>query len=393
MSSPSRIQSIDLLRGAVMVIMALDHTRDFFHLGSFFVDPTDLATTTPALFFTRWITHFCAPVFVFLAGTAAYLHGQRLPDRQTLSRFLWTRGLWLVFLELTVIKLAWSFDLTFSLMFLQVIWAIGMAMIFLSALIYLPYRLLVGLGILIVAGHNLLDAYNVVDGTSPDFLWALIHQQAFLFPWDGFGIFVAYPLLAWTGVMILGYVFGRLYRADMPAESRHRVLYLMGGGAIVLFVLLRWNNVYGDPAPWSVQDTATMTVLSFLNCTKYPPSLLFLLMTLGPSLIVLAATERARDAVSRRLIVFGRVPLFYYVTHLYILHLLAFPAVMLQGRPWTDMVLTLPAFLGGDLATYGYSLPVTYLVWAVVVVGLYFPSAWYQDYKRRHRERWWLSYL
>ena len=388
-----RIESIDLLRGIVMVIMALDHVRDYFYYGSFFGNPTDLTTTTPLLFFTRWITHFCAPVFVFLAGTSAFLYGVRKESRKEVSIFLLTRGLWLIILELTVVNFAWTFDITLSMHIFQVIWAIGISMVCLGALVYLPKKWMLLAGLLLVGGHNVLDGV-VLSGTDPvALLWYVLHQPNFI-PLDtASAVFIHYPVLPWMGLMILGYCFGTLYRKGFDPTQRKRWLLWMGSGAIVLFLLLRAFNIYGDPNPWSMQETFTFSVLSFLNTTKYPPSLLYLLMTLGPSLLFLHWTETKTNKLTNFFVIIGRVPLFYYVLHLFLIHLLAMGGVMLAGRPWTDMILTAPSFMEGSLATYGYSLWVVYGVW-ILVVALLFPlSKWYQQYKMQNRHKWWLSYL
>src|SRR5829696_8085621 len=297
-----RIDSIDLLRGIVMVIMMLDHTRDFIHNAALQFDPTDLSRTNIALFLTRWITHFCAPVFVFLAGTGAYLQLARGKSKAELSRFLITRGLWLIFLELTVVKLGVFFnpDIRF-LGFLQLIWVIGVSMIVLAALIYLPKSVIAALGLLMIALHNLLDSIHVVGWRGPgsptpglgEKLWILLHQAFYAFPLVGDNspvIAVIYPLIPWVGVMAVGYAFGALYQLD--AQRRRRLLLSIGGAATALFIILRAINVYGDPSPWSQQKNVVYTALSFLATSKYPPSLLFLLMTLGPAIAALALFEK-----------------------------------------------------------------------------------------------------
>ena len=388
-----RIESIDLLRGIVMVIMALDHVRVYFHYGSFFGNPTDLATTTPLLFFTRWITHFCAPVFVFLAGTSAFLYGVRKESLKEVSVFLLTRGLWLIILELAVVNFAWTFDITLSMHIFQVIWAIGISMVCLGGLVYLPKKWLLLTGIILVAGHNVLDGI-VFDGTDPlAVLWYFLHQQNFIPLNTKSAVFVIYPMIPWLGLMILGYCFGTLYQQGFDPAQRKRGLLGMGIVAIVLFLLLRAFNIYGDPNPWSIQETFTFSLLSFFNTTKYPPSLLYLLMTLGPSLLFLYWTEHKSNPITNFFVIIGRVPLFYYVLHLFLIHLLAIAGVMLAGRPWTDMILTAPAFMEGNLATYGYSLWVVYGVWILVIALLFPVSKWYQQYKMQNRDKWWLSYL
>jgi uncharacterized membrane protein len=385
-STRPRLDSVDLLRGLVIVFMALDHARDFFTNVTF--EPTDLTQTTGALFLTRWITHFCAPVFVFLAGTSAFLYQARGKSRAEVSRFLLTRGLWLVVLELTVVRLAWEFNLNYAsdVLFVQVIWVIGVSMIVLAGLIHLPLGLVAGAGIAMVAGHNLLD------GVSPESLgrwgplWTLLHVQAPI-PLRGDQVlFVIYPLVPWIGVMAAGYAFGApLLR---PAEQRRRLLLRLGGGLTIGFLVLRAINLYGDPAPWGVQESAGRTVLSFLNTTKYPPSLLFLLMTLGPAIAALPLLERLRGSLARAVTVYGRVPLFFYVLHLFLVHALALLVATLAGRDPRSF-LHVWMFLPDD---WGYGLPVVYLVWAGVVLALYPACRWFAGVKARRREAW-LSYL
>jgi uncharacterized membrane protein len=321
----TRIDSIDLLRGIVMVIMMLDHTREFVHSAVVQFDPTDLSRTNVALFFTRWITHLCAPVFVFLAGTGAYLQFARGKSKGELSRFLVTRGLWLIVLEVTIVRLFVTFNLDIRFFgFLQVIWVIGASMIVLAALIHLPIKIITGFGLVLIVFHNLLDGFRVASWQGPDSpvpglgarLWILLHQPFEAFPIVNFPspiVFLIYPLIPWVGVMAVGYAFGTLYQMD--AQRRRASLLRIGGTATALFIVLRAINVYGDPSEWSRQSSAVFTVLSFLNTSKYPPSLLFLLMTLGPSILALVVFEKgnARGWVSRFFITFGRVPLFFYL--------------------------------------------------------------------------------
>lgn len=387
-----RINSIDLLRGAVMVIMALDHTRDYFHYGAFSSDPTDLATTTPALFFTRWITHFCAPVFVLLSGTSASLFGQRSGSTPALARFLFTRGLWLVVAELTLIHFCWSFDPAPRLVFLQVIWAIGSSMMVLSALVFLPRVAVGAIGAIIVAGHNLLDGIERTGNTMSDMVWYLLHQSTYV-DLGQWGIFVGYPMLPWLGVMCLGYALGGLYAPGIDASVRRRWLLGLGAAGALLFVAVRGINGYGDPAPWSTQRDAMYGFLSFLNTTKYPPSLLYALMTIGPALLVLAASERWSGRLAMALVRIGRVPFFYYVLHIALIHTLAFIGLAVQGYPLSGFILTIDRTFSDALSDYGYPLWVVYLVWITVVLLLYPLCRWYGDHRARHRDRWWLSYL
>jgi len=281
-----RIESIDVLRGLVMIIMAIDHTRDFFHSDAFRYSPTDLSQTSVVLFFTRWITHFCAPVFVFLAGISAYLYGSRRSKKE-LAFFLFTRGVWLVLAELFIVGLEQTFNPHYHYFNLQVIWATGLSMIALSAIIYLDRRLILMLGVLLIAAHNLLDTVHVPGTGLPSFLWSLLHEPGY-YTFDGFSFNVRYPVLPWIGIMATGYCFGSLFASGYDPEKRRITLLSVGFGAVALFILLRLVNLYGDAAHWSLQKNGVYTFLSFLNVTKYPPSLLYVLMTLGPALIFLA---------------------------------------------------------------------------------------------------------
>ncbi|GAA4324527.1 DUF1624 domain-containing protein [Flaviaesturariibacter amylovorans] len=392
-SPASRIGAIDLLRGLVMVIMALDHTRDFFHADALRYDPTDLSQTNSFLFFTRWITHYCAPVFYFLAGTSAYLTGRRR-SKKKLAIFLLTRGIWLMLLELTVVHVGWTFNLTLPFFALATIWALGLAMAALSLLIFLPMPVLLATGVLIVAGHNLLDGVHVPGTGAGAFIWSVLHDTRFIpeqFTFLGRPMEVAYPVLPWIGVMALGYCFGTFYRNEVPAATRRKATLLAGLAALALFVVLRTLNVYGDPQPWSPQTTTVFTLLSFLNTTKYPPSLLFLLMTLGPALLLLRLVDTASGRVARAAITIGRVPMFFYLLHIYLIHLLALFVAVLTGYHWSDMVSQVP-FTPAP-RNWGQPLAVVYLVWMLVVALLYPLCRWYERYKSSHREQWWLSYV
>ncbi|MBZ5858408.1 DUF1624 domain-containing protein [Flavihumibacter profundi] len=389
----TRIESIDLLRGVVIVIMALDHVRDYFHADQYLYDPTDLSQSNAALFFTRWITHFCAPVFVFLAGTSAFLVGERKTKKE-LSAFLFKRGLWLMFLELTIIGFAWSFNPAFLFFRLQVIWVLGFCMVILSGLVYLPPKIILALGLLVLIGHNLFDGIHAEGNTVKDFIWAELHERK-RFTIGGRTIGTGYPVLPWLCIMLLGYSFGQLYKKGMDVALRKKYLLIAGTSSIILFLLIRGINQYGDMAPWAMQKSTLLTICSLLNVTKYPPSLLYALMTLGPALIFLALAEKPLNQLGKIIIPFGRVPLFFYILHLYLIHLLAIVAVVYSGRPWTDMVLT-----GGSnpkdspwLVGYGFSLGFTYLVWIIVVLLLYPLCKWYDIYKTNHKDKWWLSYL
>lgn len=396
-----RIYSVDLLRGIVMMIMLLDHTRDFVHSAGFLFDPTDLTRTTVPLFFTRWITHYCAPVFVFLSGVSIYLQRRAGKSDRELSRFLFTRGLWLIVLEFTIVRFGFAFNLDYSLFGVaQVIWVIGVSMIAMAVLIRFPVKVVGACALAMIALHNLLDRFQVPPNVAfagqppPDWwqaLWLFLHQQGFVPLYSGGPvIFVIYPLIPWVAVMAAGWVFGSIFDRG---EDRRRYLFYCGAAACVLFVVLRAINIYGDPAPWKFQDTPSFTVLSFLNTTKYPPSLLFLLMTIGPALLLLAATDRIDgEAIWQRIcITFGRVPMFYYLLQWFVAHGAAVVLAIIAGRDFHYLVAN-P--MGGEQPPpdSGFSLLTVYLVWIGGLIVLY-PLCWvYSEYKRKHKS-WWLSYL
>ena len=387
-----RIESIDILRGVVMVIMALDHVRDYFHYGSFFSNPTNLETTTPFLFFTRFITHYCAPVFVFLAGTSAFLYGSK-KTKPELFKFLFTRGIWLVFLEIAVNNLIWWFDINYGFVVLQVIWAIGLSMVILSFLIFLPKQVLIAIGFIIILGHNLLDTILLKGESIGAILWYILHQGSQITTDSNRLIGIYYPILPWIGVIILGYSFGLLYAKNFNASIRKKWLLIIGLTATALFFIIRGSNVYGDLVPWTIQDTSTKTILSFFNVSKYPPSLSYLLITLGPALLFLYGIETVKNKFSDFFLVFGRVPLFYYFLHIFVIHVLAIIGILIFGGNWQDMILTAEVFQNANLINYGYSLMVVYMVWAGVIILLYFPSKKYMVYKATNKDKWWLSYL
>jgi uncharacterized membrane protein len=392
MIKSARIESIDLLRGIVMIVMALDHVRDYFHADAFLYDPTDLSKTSVALFFTRWITHFCAPVFIFLAGTSAFLIGLR-KSKQELSVFLLKRGVWLIILELTIVNFAWFFNVQFSLITLFVIWALGIGMIVLAAFIHLPFKAILAIGALMVVGHNVFDNFKV-DGNGPAaILWSMVHQfQGFSLS-ESYFLFIGYPIIPWIGVMMLGYCFGTFYQTTYSQTDRKKILLYLGFSLIALFVLIRLINGYGDPNPWSTQPNPVFTVLSFLNVTKYPPSLLYVLVTLGPAILFLAISENYYGSVSQKIKILGRVPMFYYLLHLYLIHLLALTAALLTGYEASDMVFNTWVTNSPNLVGYGFSLWVVYVVWISVVLILYPLCKWYDTYKATQRSKWWLSYL
>jgi len=381
------VDSLDLVRGAVMVLMALDHVRDFFSDTP--IDQMDLRPIweSPALFFTRWVTHFCAPVFVFLAGTAAFLSGARGKTKGQLSWFLLTRGLFLVVMELTVVELGWSFRLDVHFAFVQVIWAIGWSLVALAALVWLPLAAVSLFGLAMVGLHNLFDPVTVQQAGHWGWLWAVLHVPTEIAPSESVHVFVSYPLVPWIGVAAAGYGFGALYRWE-PARRR-RALLRLGLGLTIGFLVLRATGVYGDPRPWSPQKSLVASVTSFLDCQKYPPSLEFLLMTLGPAILALALLERpVTGRLARVLVVFGRVPFFYYVLHLYLAHGLA----VLWAVTHYDMKLLRQLGPMDAPPGWGFGLPAVYAIWLAVVATLYLPCRWFADLKQRRKDTW-LSYF
>jgi len=385
----TRLDCVDLLRGIVMVLMALDHTRDFFTYLQF--APEDLARTSGPLFFTRFITHFCAPTFFLLAGTGAYLSLSRGKSVAQVSKFFATRGLWLIFLNLTIVAVAWTFVLPFY--FGGVLWALGWSMVAMAALVWLPLPAIAALGAATILGHNLLDGItpHSFDNFTLARLWVVLHGHRLIPIGSQDEFFVLFSLIPWVGVMAVGYALGALLRR---ADWR-KLVFATGVTITASFVLLRFFHLYGHaawPGPWKVQATPLLTFIAFFDTLKYPPSLHFLLMTLGPALMALPWLDRvnAERGLGRVLKVFGRVPLFYYVLHLYLIHILAILAAKATHQPshW---------LIGGPLmlmpqAHYGHGLPFIYAMWATVVVLLYLPCKWFMDYKQRHDD-WWLRYL
>jgi uncharacterized membrane protein len=415
-----RVASIDILRGCVMILMAIDHVRVYSGLPA--------GGPTPGIFLTRWITHFVAPAFIFLAGTSAFLHGRKLAGAGALGRFLLTRGLWLVLLELTVLRVAWTFNFDFSHYLLAgVIWVIGWCMVLLAGLIFLPVRILTAFGLVVVMGHNILDFYL-------ESLYPMVERSRWGWLWQGlyFGgpiqlgehgptLFVLYSIVPWIGVMALGYAFGRV--VTMEANSRRRICLRLGTAAIALFLVLRGFNLYGDPRPWSAPRPApvqtaqtssptansapapatlrpaprrpqTPAWISFLNTTKYPASLLFLLMTLGPMLLLMPFLDSAGGPVAKVFTTFGRVPFFYYMLHIPLIHLTAiFVSLIRSGSvsPW--LFLNHPVMIPPAPEGYVWGLGLLYLVWLIVVGVLYFPCRWFCAVKQRRKDLGFLSYL
>jgi len=403
MSQPTflrtRIQSIDVLRGIVMVVMALDHVRDFFYKAqvaggaALATNPTDLATTNPALFFTRWITHFCAPTFVFLAGTSIYLMSQK-KSKKELSIFLIKRGLWLVFVEIVIITFSWTFNPFYNVIILQVIWAIGVSMIILGLLIFLPPKILLAIGLLIVFGHNLLNYPALSKGLQGSFWADLLYYSNFAaYHLDkSHLVIIVYAFVPWTGVMLLGYCFGRIFKPGIDPSRRRKILLALGFGLVAIFLILRAINNYGDPVPWSVQPRGKVfTFLSFINVNKYPPSLDFLCVTIGGAMLALAFLEGVTSRVTGFFRVYGRVPMFYYILHLYLIHLIGVVVFFAEGFPTSEIATPQNPFFFRP-SSFGFGLGGVYVVWLFVVLILYPVCKKYDRYKSNHAN-WWLSYI
>lgn len=388
-----RITAIDVTRGLVMIIMALDHLRDLLHTPALTQNPTDLTTTTPAIFLTRWITHLCAPTFVFLSGTSAYLSLRKRStpagNEASTRWFFLKRGLVLLVLELTIINFAFWFDVHFQSLMLQVIYAIGGGLVLLAFLSRLPVRWVGMLGLIIMFGHNLLQLLPPFTNPAARLGWALLFRvDVFSFS-PSFTMLVGYPLIPWLGILLTGYAAGPLM--ERSATQRKRMLLRLGVGALALFFLLRLLNGYGDPALWSSQKNALFTVLSFINLTKYPPSLLYDLLMLGLMFVFLAAVDGVTNALTRWLTVYGKVPMFYYILHWYLVHLAMIVMSLVEGYSWADLP-TGPLNFGRP-AGAGISLAGVYAVW-IVLVGLLYPACrWYGRYKTDHPEIGWLRYL
>jgi uncharacterized membrane protein len=380
-----RLESVDVVRGVIMILMALDHTRDFLAYPG--LNPTNLSTTTVPLFFTRWITHFCAPVFFLLTGTGAFL-SLRKKSKRELSRFLFTRGLWLIFLEVVLFRcFVLQFNFDYHITLLDVLWALGWAMIVLSGLVYLPAPTVSAFGIVMIASHNLFDS---VQSSNP--IWSILHSLNFILANPQHSVFVAYPLIPWVGVTAAGYGLGQIYNWD-PGR-RKAVLLRLGIALVAAFLVLRGINIYGDPFRWAPQKSAAFTVLSFLNTTKYPPSLLFLLMTLGPAMIFLWTVDTRTPQFLRPALVIGKVPMFYYLLHFLLIHLLAVAVCFARYGEvhWMFESPGIGQFPFTAPPGWGFSLPIIYLFWASVVLALYPLCRWFAAVKQR-RSDFWLSYL
>lgn len=391
----NRIESIDVLRGIVMVIMALDHVRDFFHTTAWTDDPLNLETTTPLLFFTRFITHFCAPTFVFLSGTSIFLQSQR-KSKSALTKFLIARGLWLIIAEVCIVTLALTFDYRYGFIILQVIFSIGISMIILALLIHLPYKIILGIGLLIVLGHNLLDFVENEPNFKTNFWWDILHRARLsVYPMaQNHVLAILYSFMPWTGLMILGYCFGIFFTEKFTLIQRSSILTKIGASVIVFFIILRFLNLYGDPVPWTSQKDIFTTFLSFIKVNKYPPSLLYMCLTIGISILVLPILEKIKNSVTDFFRTFGRVAFFYYIVHWFTLHTItliyfytnshdeAYALELYKNIPFKYVV-----------PNDGVGLPFVYLIWILLIFLLFPLCKWYDKYKTNHPEKWWLSYL
>jgi uncharacterized membrane protein len=369
--------------------MALDHVRDFIHKDTFFFDSTDVDQTNLGLFFTRFITHFCAPVFVLLAGTSAFFVEQRMTKNE-LSQWLVKRGLWLIIAEIVIVTFGWRFQFNFESILLQVIWLLGISMVFLALFIHVPKKIMIVLCLIVIFGHNALDS---ITGGSLTGFWTLLHVQGPILLSENITILNAYPLIPWIFVMPLGYHLGRLYSKGFDPKTRRQLLINIGLTSTVIFFVIRGSNVYGNLTPWIHYDEFSKTLMSFFNVTKYPPSLLYLLITLGPSLILLSWAEHFRGKLYNISVLFGKVPLFFYIVHIYYIHVLAM--IIAYATGFDPMLLISEIFIifETDLQGYGFSLVGVYFIWLFVLVTLYPICVWYWNYKKNHRHYWWLSYL
>lgn len=385
-----RISSIDITRGVVMIIMALDHVRDYMHVNSLTQNPTALSTTTPALFFTRWITHLCAPTFVFLAGASAFLSFQKTNNVAAARKFLLSRGAWLLLLEFTVINFVLWFDIKFRTLIFEVIGTIGFGFIILGLVLTLNARIIGITGLLIIALHGLLPLLPLADGSAAKTILTPLFVPGAVIAKPGFMFIMGYPPLPWLGIMFTGFAAGRLFNYER--QKRSRIFLRAGLISLVLFVMIRFINVYGDPVPWSVQHKPAYTFISFMNISKYPPSLLFCLATLGCTCIILSVAEHFNNSLTKKIAVYGAVPLFYFILHLFVIHVIMLAMVFLQGYTWNDISFT-DFRLGRPKEPSGVPLIIIYAIWIAVVLLMYPLCKWYGKYKSDHRQNRLLRYL
>lgn len=384
-----RENSIDIVRGIVMIIMALDHVRDLMHIDSIAQSPTDLTTTTPFLFFTRWITHLCAPIFVFLAGTSVYLSLKRKNNFAQTRQHLIKRGLWLLLLEFTVVNFGLFFDIGFHTLLFQVIAAIGFGFILLGLLLKIPPKQLGIMGLIIIFSHNLLPLIPFAEGSVVKAVLSPFFSPAVI-PFGDRTFIMGYPPIPWLGIMLTGFGFASYF--DMTYEQRKNLFIKLGFGSLALFVILRFINLYGDPVQWFLQKDSTLTFISFMNVTKYPPSLLYCLPTLGIMLLLLAFAEQFNNAFKKVTIVYGKVPLFYFVLHFYLIHMLTLAMLFLQGFNWSQLEFATGSFGRPKGVESGLPLWTIYLIWIALVASLYKPCIWFGEYKAKNKQ-WWLPYI
>lgn len=393
----NRIESIDILRGIVMVIMALDHVRDYFHVTANTADPLDVVNLNIPLYFTRWVTHFCAPIFVFLSGTSIYLQSLQKPKKE-LGIFVIKRGLWLIFVEWTIVAFAWTFNPYFNIFPFQVIWAIGISMVLLGLLLLIntPYKAILTIGALIVLGHNALDFVEANTVFKANFWWDLFHSGSFKFYTisGNSTALLVYPFLPWTGLMLLGYCIGKLFESNISVKQRAKKLRVGGILLLLFFIVVRFTNLYGDPIDWASQPTFIQTFLSFIKINKYPPSLMFMCITIGSGMIALSYLENVKNKFTVVMRTYGRTAFFYYILHLYLIHLIAVAFYFIHGNTMSEVwnigknfpfLFVVPG--------QGENLIVVYTIWIAVVITLYPVCKWYDNYKTKHKEKWWLSYL
>ena len=387
-SKSKRIASLDLLKGAIMIIMALDHVRDYFHFDAFFFDPTDPEKTNIGLYLTRWITHYCAPTFSLLAGVSAYLIGIR-KSKKELSSFLLKRGIWLIFIELTVVNFSWFFDIHFQTFGLFVIWSLGISMIFLAAIIHLKLKHILIFSLLMIFGHNALDSIQIGN----QIFWSIIHEFNFIDLQSGRKLLVGYPIIPWIGVMSLGYYFGSFYDKNFSAEKRKKIFFIIGLSSIIMFLIVRFLNGYGNLNNWKSYELAIQTIFSFFNPAKYPPSISYLLMTLGPIFLILSRTENLKGKIINIISVFGKVPFFYYILHIYLIHLLALITAWITGFGWESLIIKGWVTQSPLLKGFGFNLWIVHFIWIAIVIALYPFCKKFSIFKQNNKDKAWLSYL
>lgn len=384
-----RQQSIDIVRGIVMIIMALDHVRDLMHVDSITQSPTDLATTTPLLFFTRWITHLCAPIFVFLAGTSVYLSLQNKNNIAEKRQHLLKRGFWLIVVEFTIVNFGLFFDIGFHTLLFEVIAAIGFGFIILGLLLKIRSKILGIIGLIIIFSHNLLPLIPFAENSvlkavlSPFF-------SPIVIPFSGRAFIMGYPPIPWLGIMLVGFATGKFFL--LAEEKRKKLFIKIGLSALSLFIVVRFLNIYGDPVLWTIQKDAVFTFLSFMNVTKYPPSLLFCLVTLGILFLLLAFAEQFQNGIKKVALVYGKVPLFYFVIHFYVIHIITLFMLILQGFNWSQLEFASGTFGRPKGVESGLPLWSIYFIWIFVVMILYKPCLWFGKYKEEN-QHWWLKYI